>query len=150
MMLVTVAFGYWPVSYIAYERGRDDQLKYTPGKEPLYFGIPLTYSATLIKTPLKWNTTDELGIIFVDGNPNNTHYHVLVENVQKIQWMIDEEMPNVKYNDRYYQLEALEVMPGVNLEFGKIVQIAVFFLGPLWILLIVIIITDRSAKKDKH
>jgi len=149
MILVTMAFGYWLVAYHQYEKGREDQLRYSRAKSPLYFGITKDYTAILVSNASTWNTTDQLGIVFFRNQFNSSWYDVLIEDQDKIQWMEAGETPYVKYNDKYYHLEWLWVTPGLDLEYGRIAGGALG-LAMLWVILIIVAFVNRFSEKRKR
>lgn len=89
------------------------------GKHPIEYNIWKTYFAEKLETePQKWNTTEELGIMFdrkMEYAKTETYLLLIIDEEKALPWMngTTPEPYAVKYKDEFYRIVFLWVTPGL-------------------------------------
>ena len=137
LLVLSVVYSGVVAYTIGYREGELCTHKQAIVKTPIDYGIWKHYVAEKLHgEPIYWNTTDELGVVFIKDRFFD-HYDVYIFDEEKASPWMNGTKPQpsaraVKYEDELYQIAELWVPPGVG-EPNWLVPIGIF-LGAGWIL----------------
>lgn len=118
-------------------------------KSPVWMGK--YYWASKTDTAyVKWNTTDELGIVLLPHNGGGYTVYILTASEERaLSWMEDGRYPIIKYNDEFYKLNALHADPSISSLRAR-ARMAGIGLTLGWIITVALIISYAVDQRREH